>query len=935
MSSRTNLFRRLRLALAAVPAALFTVWARIWGFIRRRDLDREFLEELESHLAMAEAEKIRSGLSPAEARRQARIELGGLTQVREAGRRAQGLPWLETLGLDFKLGLRMLRKSWGLTLVGGLAMTLAIGIAVTVFSLIDGVFSPTLPLEDGDRVVAIQTWNDKEGRREVTTTADFGRWRQRLRSFENVGAFRSVKHNLESVEGHAAPVTVAEMSASGFTVTRVAPLLGRPLVAADEEPGAPPVAVLGYDLWRTRFAGDVGLVGQTLRLGDRPVTVVGVMPEGFAFPVNHSLWTPLQIDPNRDPPLETDGPGSVIFARLRADRSFDAAATELAALGLDPNARAGGALGVSGDPESGEASVLRPRLVPYTFAFTGNFERGELPWVLRVVMGVLILLLVPPCANIAILVYARMITRQEEFASRFALGASRGRIVAQIFVEVLVLATLASLVALWMAHYAGQRALSHMVSSSGDGGLPFWIDFSLTWRTVVFAAALAVVAAAIAGVAPAFKATGRKMQASFRALGSGHAVQLGWTWTVLVVAQVALTLASLPTAVQIGWGTVRPGLLGPGFDAEEFLTAELGAIDPDGSAELDSPRLDADSARARLETLEAELARALEQEAGVVGVSFAHAVPGAEPWAVVEVEGLELEREGIVESRDVVQWNSVDASFFDLFDAAPVLGRGFEAADFEGVSKALIVDQTFAAALLADRNPLGQRVRYSRTVDEAWIDPTRFELGFEIVGVVPDLPAHGGKGTIYHPRQIGGAVTSTVSIRAGYDPELLAPRLRELTTELDPWISLEAVRTLDDIYTEQHVGNNIGATSLAAITLSVLLLSAAGIYALLSFTVNQRRREIGIRAALGAQPHRLLFGIFRRSLAQIGAGVTVGAVLAAGLEALIPVEQVGGWQVPGIIAWTGLVMLTIGLLAAAGPAGRGLRVDPIEELREG
>ncbi|MEO1086512.1 MAG: ABC transporter permease, partial [Acidobacteriota bacterium] len=530
---------------------------------------------------------------------------------------------------------------------------------------------------------------------------------------------------------------------------------------------------MGFDVWRHRFAGDPGMVGQTLRLGDDVYTVVGVMPEGFAFPVSHSLWTPLRVDPNLDPPLPNDGPNSAIFARLVPGASFDGAEAELLALGVvDPTFGE-----ASAEADNLAAASVRPRLVPYAFAFTGNFERGELPWVLRIVLGLLTLLLVPPCANIAILVYARMITRQEEFASRFALGASRGRIVSQIFIEVLVLASLAAGVALAMAHYAGERAHLFLETSSGDG-FPFWIEFGLSPRTVLFAAALSVLAAGIAGVAPAIKATGRSMQESFRALGSGTAVRLGRTWTFLVVAQVALTLASLPTAVQMGWGTVREGLLGPGFAAEEFLTARL---EPVGDEAVESVGA---GIEARLESFESELARALDAEAGVLGVTFVDAIPGDEPWAVVEVEGLELERQGLVESRDVVQFNAVDPSFFEVFQVSLLAGRSFEAADFEGESRALIVDQTFATALFGDRNPLGQRVRYARTIDEARLRPGHIERWFEIVGVVPDIPAHGNHGTVYHPRRPGRASTSSVAIRAGFEPAILAPRLRELTTGL-------------------------------------------------------------------------------------------------------------------------------------------------------
>ncbi|MEM1206410.1 MAG: ABC transporter permease [Acidobacteriota bacterium] len=891
--------------------------SRVGGFVHARKLDRDFAEELEAHLAMAEEEKVRQGLPRREARRLARVELGGLTQLREAGRDARGLPAIDTFWLDVKLGLRMLRKSWGLTLVGGLAMTLAIGIGVFVFWFLEMSFFPTLPLPDGDRIVALQTWDDEGHRRRDTPMEDVVRWRDSLRSLEDFGAFQSVRRNLVTEDGWS-PVTVAEMTASGFRLTRVPPLLGRPLVPGDEAAGAPPVVVLGHAVWRSRFGADPEVVGSRVHFGETAHTVVGVMPEGFEFPLDHGFWTPLRIEPHGS--LRDAGPEGVVFARLAPGVSQQTAEAELIALGLlEPR-------GPSADER------LRPRLVPYAFAFTGDFEPGETPWMVRLVLAAVLLLLVPPCANIAILVYARTIARQQELASRFALGASRCRIVVQLFLEVLVLAAAATGVALALARLAGQ-GLRDTLTRQGAEGIPFWIDFNLSFKTVLFAAFLALVAAAVAGVVPALQATGRRMQSSFRALGSHGQVRLGRTWNALVVVQVALTLAVLPSAAEMAWGTMREGVLGPGFDAESYLTARLdvdaGRLEGFGSI------VDDRSPEARFADLRADLLRLLRAESQVLGVSTASAVPGDEPWAAIEVEGVTLSDGGLLDNRDLVRFNHVDAGFFELFGNGVRIGRGFDGGDLEPARRSLIVDQTFADTLLGGQNPLGRRVRYTKTLEGEPLGPAAVATWYEIVGVVAPLPEHGGHGTIYHPRIPGDGLGATLLMRTAVDPSVVAERLRELTAAVDPALRLDKVLPLGEIYRGQQVGNNMGVLSLTAVTLSVLLLSAAGIYALMSFTVNQRRREIGIRAALGARPRTLLLGILRRALGRVGVGALVGSLLALGVDRVLPIEQAGGWSIPGVVPAAAAFMGLVALAAAAGPALRGLRVDPIEELREG
>ena len=313
-----------------------TIAARIRGFLRPGDLESDFDQEMAAHLEMAEEDGLRRGLTVEEARRAARVQLGGITQLRESWRAASGLPWLDGFALDAKLGLRMLRRSWGLTLAGGLAMTIVITIAAVVFVFLDEFMGRTAPpLDEGERVVALQSWDAEAHRRREVSRRDLERWGATLQSVEDLGGFQTIERRL-IVDGRPAEwVRVAEITASGFRLARVPPLFGRWIAEADEHAAAAPVVVIGYDVWQSRFASDRAVIGQTVRLGEIIHTVVGVMPEGFAFPVNHRYWIPLRSDPSGS---LKPAPEGVVFARLAPGVSLDGAQAELTTIGLLPPA---------------------------------------------------------------------------------------------------------------------------------------------------------------------------------------------------------------------------------------------------------------------------------------------------------------------------------------------------------------------------------------------------------------------------------------------------------------------------------------------------------------------------------------------------------------------------------------------------------------------
>jgi len=561
--------------------------------------------------------------------------------------------------------------------------------------------------------------------------------------------------------------------------------------------------------------------------------------------------------------------------------------------------------------------------VPYTFAFTGDFEPGELGLLWSLSTVVLVLLLLPPGANIAILNYARTVTRQQEFAARHALGGSRARIVWQLFIEALVLTAAAAGVALLVLRVVSVVAAGRLQNI--PGGPPFWMTFGVSYRTLLFVAGLALAGAAVSGLVPALQATRRLARLGAGALAGRTSVRLGATWTTLVIAQVAFSVGVLPLAAELAWGTLRTGVVGPGFAAEEFATARVA---------LEGGRSGLFGNRQR------ELARRLLADPGILGVAAALRPPGEEPWVFVDIEGRELATEVDVNILNggrppgfLARFNQVDTAFFDLYQVPGLAGRRFAEGDVAAETDAVIVNRNFAETIAPGGNALGRRFRYVRATGGEWLHGPEPDRWYEVVGVVGNLPVTTDARVAYHAAAPGRIHPAHLQLRLRGGPAGLAERLRDVAANVDPTLHVDEVRTLAEIYREHRFGDNLGAIAIGAVTGSVLLLSAAGLYALTAFTVAQRRREIGIRSALGAQPGHLVAAVFKRAFWQIGAGSAAGMLAAYLAGRYVPIEQLGGLPIPGILPGAAAFMLLVGVLASVGPARRGLRIDPTEALR--
>jgi putative ABC transport system permease protein len=867
---------------AGLLARLRALWRAI---ARPSQLDADMDEEIRLHIELHAQRLIRErGLGAGEARRQAAIAFGGVEKWKAESRESRGGRWLDHLSLDARLGLRMLIKHRSLTVIGIFAMSVAVAIGATLFEVIGEALNPALPFPQGERVVAIEYATERASVPEQARIDEFVEWRGAVKSIQPLGAFRTVQRNLATATSYPEPARVAEITASAFAIAHTPPHLGRHLVPDDERAGAPRVLIIGYQEWQRRFGGDASIVGGTVTLNAVPHTVVGVMPPGFAFPVRHQYWIALQEQPGS---IRRQGALLIVFGLLSPGATRASAEAELAAMHQHMQTQ-----------YSDLYQRLRPMVLPYTLERM-DIDRPIFIWALRIVQLLVSGLLVVVAINLAVLFYARTLARLPEIAVRSALGASRKRILAQLFVEAFLLSTLGAAAGLYTASLALEW-LGAFVPSVEQ--VPFWLTFDLSAPTVFYALGLAALAAAIVGVLPGLKVTGVRLDANLRALSGGPRLRVGALWTGLIIAQVASASAILPAAIYVIAEVVRMEMSEPGFAANEFVIAEV-------------------------DRRKAEMIRRIESEPGVRAVTFSSGTPGYEGSRVIAFE------ERIAQDRDTdkeVNVMDVDPAMFEVYDAAILAGRAFTAADLG--TTAVVVNRSFARELLDGMPPLGQRFAFVQRGSAPAVGES-----FEIVGVVSDFPSFpnspgsDGVPVMYRPAAEESIGLAVLSIRfRGEVPADVVGRLRQIGVEVDPSVPVRDVDLLAAFYDRNRAPWRLIGWALGSIALSVLLLSAAGIYALMSFTVAQRTREIGIRTALGGNPRRILAGVFGRVMIQLCAGLAIGSLLSGMLFTITNLTMPGALA---LLATVGAILLLAGAVAAIGPARRSLRIQTTEALR--
>ena len=885
---------------------------RLLSFFRTGAAEAELSREIHSHLQLLEDEFVSKGMPRDDARLAARRAFGGVEQVKEHQRDARGFRWLDNSRLDFKLGARMLAKYPALSLIGGAGLAVGVAIGAGFFAFLYSFLYATLPVEGGERIVALENWDIDANSEMRRSMHDLVMWRREMKTVGEIGAFRTIARNVTVAGGPVEAVEVAQITADGFNITRVKPVIGRAIVAADESAGAPPIVVIGYDVWHSRFGGDASVLGRELRLGDVVHTIVGVMPEGYGFPVNHSYWIPLSTDATFGP---LEGPDIFIFGRLRDGASMAQAQAELSARG----AQAASAFPLT-------HARLQPRVMPYAHPILDI--HGITTRDFAAMQSIISMLALIVAVNVGVLVYARTATRQREIAVRTALGASRRRIVGQLFIEALVLSAAASVAGIAIARFGITQGFA-IYAAGGNDALPYFLNPDMPLAAYLYVAMLTVLTAVVAGVLPALHATGRRAQDTLKQASGTDGLRLGRVWTAMIIAQVAIAVTGLPATMMISWSGMQRGLTRANYNEESFLAATVTA-DPDPPAGMPASVYERESV-VRFEKTKTDLVARLEAEPAVDDVTVATTIPGAESRARIAIDGEVNVPSGALD----VRFNrGVAPDFFDVFGARVIAGRALRDSDSTGSTQAIVVNRAFVNQLLGGANAVGRRVHYAEAGRR---EPASggTTTQYEIVGVVTDLRTNTIEPDLiepvmYHSLRSSTQATALIRMR-GNDPLQFSSRLRELTSSLDPTLRLQIV-TFSEMKRQQMIGLRLMVLGSSLVILTALLLSAAGIYAMMSFTVSQRRKEIGIRAALGADAGQLLRSIFTRAALQLAAGIVVGTVLALMIDRASDGEMLGSFG-RALLPVTAVVMTIVGLFATIGPARRGLRIQPTEALR--
>jgi predicted permease len=778
-----------------------------------------------------------------------------------------------------------------------------------------------LPEDPDGRLHTICFWRDAA--HEAATSGDLRLWQRSLRSFETLAAYRSLVANVE-VSGDVVAVPGIETTASTFDLLRTPPVLGRVLQPDDERAGAPGVVVIGHDLWRTRFAADPSVVGRALDIGGDPHTIVGVMPAGFRFPSRHDLWLPLRLPEDGAGPRR--GASLAVFGRLADRVTRQAAEAEVQALTASlASAAATGTAGPAGSSTNDAAAFdrLRATVLPswhLTFGFPSarGFRGVSDYYVARVVT---LLPLLVACVNVGLLIFARTSTRSSEFAVRTALGASRARILTQVFTESLVLALIATGAGLLLLSWLPGRFFDAMGIT-----LPYWIDPRLSLATVLRGIGLAVISAGVAGVVPALRTTGASIHRTIqRAQARRSGVRFGGLSSGLIVVDVAVAVMAVGFAAGV-LGKIleaRPNEAYDGIRTGEFLAVTLNV----------SAGGDVDADRQHVARTQAAIVDRLRAEPGVGAVTFATALPRMDhEQRRIEVEG---GLDAVHSGPRRVRIARVAPDFFTQLGRPVIAGRTFDDRDLRPEARTVIVNTTFATNAFGAASPIGRRLRYTER------DGTAAGPWLEIVGVVGHLGVHALTPTqddgVYRALAAGEANPVQIAIQLRSDPAAFAPRARAIARDVDPRAAVASAVPLDAMVEgDWYI---LGLVVLGGLVVIGVLLSlaASALYAILSFTVASRTREIGIRVALGANPFSVARHVARRAVVQVAVGVLLGLPVAARMYFEF-LESVGAG--PSLVGSLSLalgqglvVLLLVSLAACTVPTLRALRISPVEALR--
>jgi putative ABC transport system permease protein len=883
--------------------------ARIRNLGRRGQVDAEIAEELRAHIEMAVEEMARAGMSEEEARRAARMKFGNPVTLRETTMGADAALGLSSVWADVRFGLRQLRRAPGFALTSIAVLALGIGATTAIFSAVNPILFEPLPYPHANRILTI--WSTFEGAR---SRIAFGNWRElseRNRSFEALAAYQPWQPVLV---GGAEPERLngQSVSASYLRVLGVEPWLGRDFFPEEDRFHGPKIAIVSYRLWQRKFGSDRGMVGRAVTLDGDRYTVIGVMPHGFenVLSPQTDIWTPLDYNTQG---LATDFEGSVwgnhlyLVGRVRPGVSGEAAVRDLQTIAADP---------VPEYQRPAWADLHRGLIVDELQA---DITREVRPALLAV-MGAVMLVLLMAGVNVTNLQLARGAQRQGEFAMRVALGAGRMRVVRQMVTESLLLAGLGGAVGVGIA----AAAVRTLVAMSPPG-LPRLDAIRFSGTAFFFALAVSTLVGAAAGLVPALQASREELRANAQRTTAGATRSDSLTRRTLVVTETALALVLLAGAGLLLRSVERLLAVAPGFDPPHLLTIQ---ISTSGHQFDDTPAAPDAGTRALRRFFEQAL-DAVQRVPGVTAAGLTSNLPLTDDAVIFGTYGTHFENDPPQGGTGVFRYVA-SPGYCEAMHIPLRSGRFLTEEDRADSPPAVLISESLAKSEFPGQSALGKRVHVG-PMDRPW---------FTVVGVVGDVKQNSlaldEPNAVYltEAQSWFADDTMTVVVRARGDAASLAPAVENAIWSVDKDQALVRVATMDNLVAASAATQRFVLILFEAFALVALLLAATGMYGVLSGSVAERTREIGVRTALGASRGNILGMVLRQGMTMAAIGVSLGLCGAVVSSAAVASLLFGVSRLdPLTYAAVAALLLGVAGAACAIPAVRAVAVNPVEALR--
>ncbi len=879
--------------------------ARIAGAFRKEHDERDFAEEMESHLQLHIADNLRAGMSLREAKREALIKLGGVEQTRHDHRRRRALPVLDILWQDLRFGARTLRKSPGFTIVAVLTLALGIAANATIFSFVSAAQYKKPAVADPDTAMVVYGTSSAEAfgpNLNPVSAPNFFSWKKQNDVFSDMAASDPYFSSSLTGEGEPEGVGTTRVTSNYFSVLGVVPELGRAFASGDDQRGREHVVILSHDLWQRKYGADASLLGKTVRINREPFIVIGVMPRTFRLmPFQTQLWIPLPLSEADQGAGARSNRNLFLFARRKPGVTLQQAQANVQTL-----ARIAG----QDFPQSEKGwSANTLTLQEYTIR---EFNAGPAFVILLTAVGFVLLI---ACANVAGLLLARATGRGREMAVRVAIGAGRLRLVRQLMTEALLIAGLGALAGLALS-LVGERLMQASLTFNDEVQM---LELKTDWHVLAYTSVISILSAIIFGLVPAKKAWSSDLFETLKndtAKSSGGKSR-GRLRSLLVAAEVALSLVLLTAAGILILGISDEFRRDLGFDPNGLLTARLSLPE----AVYQDPQKQVQFYR--------QLVAKLDAAPGAQKAAVTSVLPATGPeWTPFLLKGQESTPPG---ERPRARHMLVSTDYFDVTRTALISGRTFSEADSANTPAVAVVSEKFVEKFFPGGNAVGQQVR----IDSG---DARAAEWRQIVGVVKNVKSwplqNMDDAEFYEPFQQHPIPEMAVLLRAERDPESLAPALRAAVWSIDPEQPLGSEISLPEVLSKETTGDRIMMTLMGTFGGLALVLSAVGLYGLVAYSVGQRTRELGIRLALGADKKSILRLVLLQGMKLASIGVLIGMAAALPLPRILAslfqdFPAVGNW----LFVFVPALVTCVALLACYVPAWRAGRVDPMVALR--